>query len=87
MKTILYLSLFLFVFAVSAAPSGAQTVQPSLADSFRLGQGGGVLCQVQSRVRDAATTLEAFSLIGISSCRIAGGISGRTCRMRRSSVF
>ncbi len=32
------------------------------------------------------TTLEARSLIGISSSRIAGGMSGRTCVMRRSSV-
>src|SRR5437773_3251286 len=32
------------------------------------------------------TTMEARSLIGISSSRIAGGISGRTSRMRRSSV-
>ena len=36
--------------------------------------------------RASETTFEARSLIGISSSRIAGGISGRTSRMRRSSV-
>src|SRR5471032_2851941 len=36
--------------------------------------------------RASETTFEARSLIGISSIRIAGGISGRTSRMRRSSV-
>ena len=36
--------------------------------------------------RASETTFEARSLIGISSSRIAGGISGRTFRMRRSSV-
>src|SRR5438132_9659594 len=36
--------------------------------------------------RASATTFDARSLMGISSRRIAGGISGRTSRMRRSSV-
>ena len=36
--------------------------------------------------RVSETTFEARSLIGISSSRIAGGMSGRTCVMRRSSV-
>lgn len=38
--------------AIGAAPAGAVT--PSLADSYRLGSGGGVLCRVQTRARDAA---------------------------------
>src|SRR6187455_920186 len=37
-------------------------------------------------VRALATTFEARSLMGISSSRMAGGISGRTSVMRRSSV-
>ena len=37
-----------------AQPAQAQFQRPSLADSFRLGSGGGVLCQVQTRTRDAA---------------------------------
>jgi hypothetical protein len=36
--------------------------------------------------RVSETTIDARSLIGISSSRIAGGISGRTSRIRRSSV-
>ncbi len=39
---------------VAAQPASAQMGQPLLADSFRLGQGGGVLCQVQTRGRDPA---------------------------------
>ncbi|WP_219892889.1 CHAT domain-containing protein [Aquisediminimonas profunda] len=35
-------------------PALAQTQRPSLADSFRLGSGGGVLCQVQSNDHDSA---------------------------------
>jgi CHAT domain-containing protein len=37
-----------------ATPAVAQFERPSLADSFRLGSGGGVLCQVQVKSRDAA---------------------------------
>jgi CHAT domain-containing protein len=39
-----------------ALPSiaSAQTQRPSIADSFRLGTGGGSLCQVQSKTRDPA---------------------------------
>lgn len=36
--------------------ASAQSQSPLLADSFRLGQGGGVLCQVQTRGRDPAIT-------------------------------
>ena len=36
--------------------------------------------------RVSETTFDARSLIGISSSRIAGGMSGRTSLMRRSSV-
>src|SRR5881398_3673789 len=36
--------------------------------------------------RASATTFDARSLIGISSRRIAGGMSGRTWVIRRSSV-
>ncbi len=39
---------------VAAAP--ALAAAPSLADSFRLGSGGGVLCQVQVRARDGAVS-------------------------------
>ncbi len=39
--------------AMATAPP-ARAAPPSLADSFRLGSGGGVLCQVQVRAKDAA---------------------------------
>lgn len=35
-------------------PAQAQLERPALADSFRLGSGGGVMCQVQTRGRDPA---------------------------------
>lgn len=73
--------IFLFAFAVSAAPAGAQTIQPSLADSFRLGQGGGVLCQVQSRVRDAATT-GMFDRTWSIVCRDAARAVGQVRALR-----
>ncbi len=34
--------------------ASAQTARPSLDDSFRLGSGGGVLCQMQAKTRDPA---------------------------------
>lgn len=40
--------------AGACQPALAQYNRPSLADSFRLGSGGGVLCQVQTRGRDPA---------------------------------
>jgi CHAT domain-containing protein/tetratricopeptide (TPR) repeat protein len=70
-----------FAFAVAAAPSDAQTVRPSLADSFRLGQGGGVLCQVQSRVRDAATT-GMFDRTWSIVCRDAARAVGQVRALR-----
>jgi CHAT domain-containing protein len=39
---------------IVAMPARAQLERPSLADSFRLGTGGGVLCQVQTQSRSIA---------------------------------
>lgn len=47
-------SLVTAVLAAAAFAPPARAAAPSLADSFRLGSGGGVLCQVQVRARDAA---------------------------------
>lgn len=49
-------ALTLLGFAVCGwnAPASAQVTAPLLADSFRLGQGGGVFCQAQTRTRDPA---------------------------------
>jgi len=40
--------------ALTAGSTPATAVSPGLSDSFRLGSGGGVLCRVQTRSRDAA---------------------------------
>lgn len=41
---------------VLGVPTLAPAAPPSLADSFRLGTGGGVLCQVQTRAHDAVVS-------------------------------
>ena len=49
--------IFPVLMAATAFSSGtlpAQELRPSLADSFRLGSGGGALCQAQSRATDPA---------------------------------
>jgi CHAT domain-containing protein len=48
------LTLGLMATLMAASPGRAQLATPILADSFRLGSGGGVLCQVQTRGRDPA---------------------------------
>ena len=50
------ISAILAVAALAAGHTPAGAVTPSLADSYRLGSGGGVLCRVQTRARDAAVT-------------------------------
>ncbi len=42
------------IYLIAPLAALAQSQSPLLADSFRLGQGGGVLCQVQTRGRDPA---------------------------------
>jgi CHAT domain-containing protein len=46
--------LIVLLASAGMAPGYAQTQPPSLRDSFALGSEGGVLCQVQTRGRDAA---------------------------------
>ncbi len=58
-----------------ASPALAQSQRPLLADSFRLGQGGGVLCQVQTRGRDPAIAGifdRAWSIVCRDSARPVG---------------
>lgn len=58
-----------------AAPAMAQSQSPLLADSFRLGQGGGVLCQVQTRGHDPAISGifdRAWSIVCRDSARPVG---------------
>jgi len=49
------LTSFIALATLSAVPP-VRAALPSLADSFRLGSGGGVLCQVQVRAKDAAVS-------------------------------
>ncbi|HMO67622.1 MAG TPA: CHAT domain-containing protein [Novosphingobium sp.] len=50
----LALSLLGLAVAGWSVPASAQTTAPLQADTFRLGQGGGLFCQAQARTRDAA---------------------------------
>lgn len=47
-------SILALVAVAPPAAAAAQSTSPSLQDSFRLGSGGGVLCQVQNRGTDPA---------------------------------
>ncbi len=60
---------------------GAQSVRPQLADSFRLGQGGGVLCQVQTRGRDPAIA-GMFDRAWVIVCRDSAQPVGRIFALR-----
>ncbi|WP_241241794.1 CHAT domain-containing protein [Sphingobium algorifonticola] len=62
-------------------PAGAQGDRPSLADSFRLGTGGGALCQAQSRSGDPAVgTL--FDRAWTIACRDSAQPVGRLYALR-----
>lgn len=64
-----------------AQPAQAQFQRPSLADSFRLGSGGGVLCQVQTRTRDAAIS-GIFDRAWAIVCRDAARPIGKLYALR-----
>ncbi len=73
-------------FAIAAAlPASAQMAQPLLADSFRLGQGGGVLCQVQTRSRDAALA-GIFDRAWAIVCRDSARPVGKLYALRGSAA-
>ncbi|ODU21028.1 MAG: CHAT domain-containing protein [Sphingomonas sp. SCN 67-18] len=67
-----------------AAPALAQNAPPSLLDSFRLGSGGGVLCQVQSQGHDAALT-GMFDRSWAIVCRDAARPIGKLYALRNGS--
>jgi CHAT domain-containing protein len=76
--------LFLGLTLLALAPA-AFAQRPLLADSFRLGQGGGVLCQVQSRGRDPALSSifdRAWSIV----CRDAARPVGKLYALRGDSA-
>ncbi len=63
----------------------AQSQRPLLADSFRLGQGGGTLCQVQTKGRDPAVATifdRAWSIV----CRDASRPIGKLYALRGDSA-
>ncbi len=63
---------------------GAQSLRPLLADSFRLGQGGSVLCQVQTRGRDPAIA-SMFDRAWVIVCRDSAKPVGRLYSLRGDS--
>lgn len=92
-------SLFISTAALAATSAAAQEMRPSLADSFRLGSGGGVLCQAQSRSTDPAigtmfdrawmlVCRDAAQPIGqLYALRDAGGdLEGRLAASRREDL-
>lgn len=69
---------------LALAPAAAAQ-RPLIADSFRLGEGGGVLCQVQSRGRDPAIASifdRAWSIV----CRDAARPVGKLYALRGDSA-
>lgn len=68
---------------IGCAPAIAQSQSPLLADSFRLGSGGGALCQVQARSHDPAASNmfdRAWSIV----CRDAARPVGKLYALRGS---
>jgi CHAT domain-containing protein len=77
--------IWLFVGFCLAQGALAQSQRPLLADSFRLGQGGGVLCQVQTKGRDPAVATifdRAWSIV----CRDASRPVGKLYALRGDSA-
>ncbi|MBC7986915.1 MAG: CHAT domain-containing protein, partial [Sphingomonadaceae bacterium] len=66
---------------LAAAPALAQEMRPSLADSFRLGSPGGLLCRAQSRLTDPAFA-SMFDRGYIIACRDAASEVGRVYALR-----
>jgi CHAT domain-containing protein len=74
-----------FTLLAATTSAHAQFQRPSLADSFRLGSGGGVLCQVQTRSRDDAIKTifdRAWSIV----CRDASRPIGKLYALRGTSA-
>lgn len=71
--------------AGACQPALAQYDRPSLADSFRLGSGGGVLCQVQTRGRDAAIR-DMFDRAWTIVCRDAARPVGKLYELRSAEA-
>ena len=68
-------------FFISCGPALAQSQSPLLADSFRLGSGGGALCQVQARSQDPASR-DMFDRAWSIVCRDAARPVGKLYALR-----
>jgi CHAT domain-containing protein len=77
------LSAFALIASIALSPGNALAQQrpPSLQDSFRLGSGSGVLCQVQSQGRDAAIS-GMFDRAWVIVCRDAARPVGKLYALR-----
>ncbi len=69
------------VLLAASASAQTQLAPPTLSDSFRLGSGGGVLCQVQTRARDAAIE-NMFDRAWYIVCRDAARPVGKVYGLR-----
>ncbi len=79
------ISLAAAVMAILPGPVAAQFQRPALADSFRLGSGGGALCQVQAKSKDPAVDGmfdRAWSIV----CRDAARPIGKLYALRGQSA-
>lgn len=74
-----------FFAAMIPLQASAQSLQPSLEDSFRLGSGAGLLCRVQSRLTDPALATmfdRAYSIV----CRDAAEPIGQIYALRANAT-
>jgi len=78
-------SVVLWSALTAGASVSAQSARPSLQDSFRLGSGGGVLCQVQSKSHDAALG-SIFDRAWTIVCRDAARPVGKLYAVRNAAI-
>lgn len=70
---------------ISSAPLNAQTLRPSLMDSFPVGLGGGTMCQAQSKSADSTLT-GMFDRAWTLVCRDAEKPVGQIFALRGNNV-
>lgn len=71
----------ILISAVVASPLWGQSLKPSLMDSFRIGSGGGALCQAQSKSADPAIS-DIFDRAWTLVCRDATQPVGQIYALR-----
>jgi CHAT domain-containing protein len=75
------ISLAIVAWAALPSAAAAQATRPLNADSFKLGSGGGAICQVQTRSRDSAL-VSAFDRAWTIVCRDSARPVGRLYALR-----